>query len=47
MFKASTHFNENLVAIELNKSEVYFNKPVYAGMCILDMVKTTIYDFQF
>ncbi|XP_037926191.1 uncharacterized protein LOC119661065 [Hermetia illucens] len=46
-FKASTVFNENLVAIELNKSEIYFNKPIYVGMCILDLAKTTIYDFHY
>ncbi|XP_037906157.1 uncharacterized protein LOC119648468 [Hermetia illucens] len=46
-FKASTVFNENLVAIELNKSEIYVNKPIYVGMCILDLAKITIYDFHY
>lgn len=46
-FKTSTIFDENLVAVELNKSEVYFNKPIYVGMCILDLAKITIYDFHY
>lgn len=46
-FKTSTIINEQLVIIELAKSEVYFNKPIYVGMCILDLAKTTIYDFHY
>lgn len=46
-FKSSTIFNENLIAVELNKSEIYFNKPIYVGMCILDLAKTTIYSFHY
>lgn len=38
---------QNLVAIELNQSEIYFNKPIYIGMCILGIAKTTIYDFYY
>ncbi|KAJ8915329.1 hypothetical protein NQ315_008213 [Exocentrus adspersus] len=46
-FKAATIFNENLVAIELRKCEIYFCKPIYVGMCILDLAKTTICDFHY
>lgn len=46
-FKSASIFNENLVAIELNKTEIYFNKPIYVGMCILDLAKTTIYSFHY
>lgn len=46
-FKSSTILSDNLVIIEMDKTEAYFNKPIYVGMCILDLAKTTIYDFHF
>lgn len=46
-FKNSVIFNENLVAVELKKLEVYLNKPIYVGMSILDLAKTTIFDFHY
>lgn len=41
-FKNCTIFNEDLVAVELNKTEIYFNKPIYVGMSILEIANTTI-----
>ncbi|RLU19991.1 hypothetical protein DMN91_008550 [Ooceraea biroi] len=38
-FHSRSVFSENLVAIELRKLEVKFNKPIYVGMCILDISK--------
>ncbi|XP_031358790.1 uncharacterized protein LOC116182394 [Photinus pyralis] len=46
-FKSCAIFNENLVAVELNKLEVYLNKPIYVGQAILDLAKTTIYSFHY
>ena len=46
-FKHCTIFSENLCAIEMRKTEVYFNKPVYLGMCILDLSKVFMYDFHY
>ena len=39
-------FSENLVAIELRKLEVKFDKPIYVGMCILDISKMCLYEFH-
>ena len=46
-FKSLSIFNENLVAVELRKTSVLFNKPIYIGMAVLDIAKTTIYDFHY
>ncbi|XP_022783261.1 uncharacterized protein LOC111324042 [Stylophora pistillata] len=46
-FKHCTIFSENLCAIEMRKTEVCFNKPLYLGMCILDLSKTLMYDFHY
>ncbi|XP_072375164.1 uncharacterized protein [Diabrotica undecimpunctata] len=47
LFKNATIFSENLVAVEMRRSEIWLDKPIYIGMCILDLAKTTIYDFQY
>ena len=46
-FKHCTIFDENLVAIHKKKTKLIFNKPVYLGMCILDLSKTLMYDFHY
>jgi len=40
-FHSRSIFSENLIfAIEMRKLEVKFSKPIYVGMCILDISKT-------
>ncbi|XP_071573140.1 uncharacterized protein [Temnothorax nylanderi] len=39
-------FSENLIAVELRKLEVKFDKPIYVGMCILDLSKVCLYEFH-
>ena len=46
-FKHLTIFNENLISIHMKRSKIFFNKPVYCGMAILDLSKTLIYDFHY
>ncbi|KYM95694.1 hypothetical protein ALC62_13660 [Cyphomyrmex costatus] len=45
-FHSRSVFSENLVAIELRKLEGKFDKPIYVGMCILDISKTCLYEFH-
>ena len=37
----------NLVAIEMRKTKVKINKPIYVGMTILDISKTLMYEFWY
>ena len=46
-FKDCTIFDENLVAIQMTRTKLTFNKPVYCGMAILDLSKILMYDFHF
>ncbi|KYM82204.1 hypothetical protein ALC53_07334, partial [Atta colombica] len=45
-FHSRSVFLENLVAIELRELEMKFDKPIYMGMCILDISKTCLYEFH-
>ena len=40
-------FSEDLVAIHMKKTKLVFHKPVYLGMCILDLIKTLMYYFHY
>ena len=42
-----TTFSDDLVAFHMARTELYFNKPVYLGLCILDLSKTLMYDFHY
>ena len=46
-YKHCNIFSENLVAIHMKKTKLDFDKPVYLGMCILDLSKTLMYDFHY
>ena len=46
-YHATKHFSENLLAIEMKKTKVKMNKPVYLGMSILDISKTLMYEFWY
>ena len=40
-------YNEHLTAIKMKKPTLVLNKPIYAGMCILDLSKLTMYQFHY
>jgi len=46
-FHSRTIFSPNLVGIQLNKTEVLLNKPMYVGFAVLDISKTCLYRFHY
>lgn len=46
-FKRFKIFDEDLVAIELQNTNILMNKPIIVGMCVLDISKLTMYKFLY
>ena len=46
-YHTTKQFSENLLAIEMKKTKVKMNKPVYLGMSILDISKTLMCEFWY
>ena len=46
-YHTTKHFSENLLAIEMKKTKVKMNNPVYLGMSVLDISKTLMYEFWY
>ena len=46
-FHSCDIFDENLVAIQLLRTEVYIKKPIYIGLTVLDLSKTLVYRFHY
>ena len=46
-YQTTKYFSENLMAIEMKKTKVKMNRPIYPGMSILDISKTLMYEFWY
>ena len=46
-YHTTKYFSENLLAIEMRKTKIIMNKPVYLGQAILDISKTLMYEFWY
>ncbi|XP_065675836.1 uncharacterized protein LOC136092044 [Hydra vulgaris] len=46
-YKSRTIFDENLIAIHMKRTKLMYNKPIYLGMCILELSKTLMYEFHY
>ena len=46
-FKDGYPFSKELFAVEMGKTEITVNKPVYLGQAILDLSKTLMYEFHY
>ena len=46
-YVSQKRFSENLVSVHMKKTSLTMNKPVYLGMCILDLSKIIMFDFHY
>ena len=46
-FRSRKIFSENLISVHMKNTSLTMNKPVYLGMCILDLSKTIMFDFHY
>lgn len=46
-FKKLTIFNENLVIVEMLKTEIVLDKPIAIGVCVLEISKLKMYNFHY
>ena len=46
-YMSSKCFSKDFIAIEMRKTKVLMNKPVYLGQAILDISKTLMYEFYY
>ena len=44
-YHTTKFFTKSLSAIEMRKTQILMNKPVYLGLSILDLSKTVMYRF--
>ena len=47
LYARFVQFTNNLVGIQVHKEKIKLVKPVYTGMCILNLNKTLMYDFYY
>ena len=46
-YHTTKFFTENVLAIEMRKTQILMNKLVYLGLSILDLSKTVMYEFWY
>ena len=44
-YHTTKSFTENPLAIEMKKTQIFMNKPVYLGLSILELSKILMYEF--
>ena len=45
-FDAFRIFSEDLAAVNMKKTKLYLNRPIYVGFTILDLSKVLMYEFH-
>ena len=47
LFAGWRPLGENLFGIHMHKDHILFNRPIYTGMCVLDLSKILLYDYYY
>ena len=47
LFSVRIKLSENLLAIEMKKTQIFMNKPVYLDLSILELSKVVMYEFWY
>ena len=46
-FYSVSIFDDELLTIQIEKTEVYLSKPIYVGFCVLNIFKSCLYEFHY
>lgn len=46
-FHSRSIFKENSIAVQMKRSKIVYNKPIYVGFTVLELSKTLMYDFHY
>ena len=46
-YHSTEYISKDLLVMEMRKTEVRMNKPIYLGQAILDLTKTLMYEFWY
>ena len=46
-FHSVSIFDDEFLAIQMEKTEVYSNKPIYVGFCVLEISKICLNEFHY
>ena len=46
-YQSNTIFSEDLIAVQMKRTKLVLNKPIYLGMSILDISKNLMYNFHY
>ena len=46
-YHTTKSFSENILAIEMKRTQIFISKPVYLGLSLLEIIKIVMYEFWY